>query len=39
MEANVFDLYETKVNAAQIQPKQFESATYLIDELVIKQAT
>lgn len=39
MEANVFDLYETEVNAAQLQPFQFENATYLIDALEIKQDT
>jgi hypothetical protein len=39
MEANVFDLYETEVNSAQLQPFQFENATYLIDALEIKQDT
>ena len=33
MEANVFDLYETEVNAAQLQPFQFKNATYLIDAI------
>ena len=37
MGANVFDLYETEVNAAQLQPFQFENAIYIIDVLEIKQ--
>lgn len=37
MGANVFNLYETEVNAAQLQPFQFENATYIIDALEIKQ--
>ncbi|ALC85254.1 hypothetical protein AM499_05050 [Bacillus sp. FJAT-22090] len=39
MEANLFDLYETEVNAAQLKPFQFENATYIIDTLEIKQDT
>ena len=39
MEANVFDLYETEVNAAQLQPFQFENATYIFDAFEIKQDT
>lgn len=39
MQANVFSLYETEVSAAQLQPFQFENATYLIDALEIKQDT
>lgn len=39
MEANVFDLYETEVNVAQLQPFQFNDATYMIDALEIKQGT
>lgn len=37
MKADVFDLYETEVNAAQLQPFQFENETYIIDALEIKQ--
>lgn len=39
MQANVFSLYETEVSAAQLQPFQFENATYIIDALEIKQDT
>lgn len=39
MEAEVLDLYETKVTSAHLQPFQFENATYSIDALEIKQGT
>lgn len=39
MEAFVFDLFETEVDTAHIQPFQFNNATYTIDSLEIKQRT
>lgn len=39
MEADVFDLFETEVNTAQLQPFQFNNVTYTIDSLEIKQGT
>ncbi len=39
MEAFVFDLFETEVNTAHIQPFQFNNVTYTIDSLEIKQRT
>ncbi|MFB7160215.1 MULTISPECIES: anti-sigma factor family protein [unclassified Lysinibacillus] len=39
MEASVFDLFETEVNTAQLQPFQFNNVTYTIDSLEIKQDT
>ena len=39
MEAYVFDLFETEVNTAQVQPFQFNNVTYTIDSLEIKQGT
>ncbi|WP_341302830.1 hypothetical protein MHB44_11130 [Lysinibacillus sp. FSL H8-0500] len=39
MEAFVFDLFETEVNTAHLQPFQFNNVTYTIDSLEIKQQT
>ena len=37
MEAYVFDLFETQVNTAQLQPFQFNNVTYAIDSIEIEK--
>lgn len=39
MEADVFDLFETEVNTAQLQPFQFNNANYTIDSVEIEKGS